>query len=320
MIGRFEIIKCKGLVDLIPASISNWLGLIRFSHTIFALPFACLATVMAYAVPLPAGNHAVVSWPAIAGVLGCMVFARSTAMAFNRLVDCEIDRKNPRTSKRHIPAGVISVASAWWFTAACSAGFVLCTLLFWPNWLPLAFSVPVLLFLCGYSLAKRFTFAAHAWLGVALSLSPLCVWLAIRGPAAAADWNDWLPPLLLAAGIAAWVTGFDIIYACQDAEYDSSAGLQSVPAKFGIAGALRIAMMSHLLMLLLMFSLPFLSSSIDLGWIYFTGMTLVAFLVLRQHLLVSVDDLDRVNEAFFTANAWISVILLVFGSLDTLMR
>ena len=147
---------------------------------------------------------------------------------------------------RHLPAGEISVSSARWFTAACSVGFILCTLLFLPNWLPLLFSVPVLCFLCGYSLAKRFTHAAHAWLGIALSLSPLCVWMAIRGPASAMVWNDWWPPLVLALGIAAWVTGFDIIYACQDAEYDAGEGLHSVPAQIRHSGALRLAMVAFL--------------------------------------------------------------------------
>lgn len=241
-------------------------------------------------------------------------------MAFNRLVDRHIDGKNPRTAMRHLPAGEISVSSARWFTAACSVGFILCTSLFLPNWLPLLFSVPVLCFLCGYSLAKRFTYAAHAWLGIALSLSPLCVWMAIRGPASAMVWNDWWPPLVLALGIAAWVTGFDIIYACQDAEYDAGEGLHSVPAKFGIPGALRLAMVSHSFMLVALFALPFVSPLLDLGWIYLSGMVVVAIMVIRQHLLVSPTDLGRVNEAFFNANAWISVIVLAAGSLDTVSR
>lgn len=304
----------------ISSQISNWLGLIRFSHTIFALPFAALATVLAYASPLPSGESVVFSFKAVLGVLGCMVFARSAAMAFNRLVDCEIDRKNPRTAKRHLPAGVISVSGARWFTLACSVGFIVCTLLFLPNWLPLLFSVPVLCFLCGYSLAKRFTAAAHLWLGIALSLSPLCVWLAIRGPESAAVLADWYAPIVLAMGIAAWVTGFDIIYACQDARYDANEGLHSVPAKFGVAGALRLSLISHLAMLFFMFSLPFVSSEISLRWVYLAGMIVVALLVVRQHRLVSPDDLERVNEAFFTANAWISLIVLVCGAADTLIR
>ena len=185
----------------ISLQISHWLGLIRFSHTIFRFTVLRLwLWFLAYASPLPSGEPVVFSFEAVLGVLGCMVFARSAAMAFNRLVDREIDRKNPRTAKRHLPAGVISVSGARWFTLACSVGFILCTLLFLPNWLPLLLSLPVLCFLCGYSLAKRFTAAAHLWLGIALSLSPLCVWLAIRGPESAAVLSDWCAPNRLGSG------------------------------------------------------------------------------------------------------------------------
>ena len=307
-------------ITSVPTVISTWLGLIRFSHTVFALPFACLTFVMAYATPMPTGEKPEFSVFAIFGVLGCMIFARSAAMAFNRLVDREIDGRNPRTAGRHLPAGIVSVKSVIWFTCGCGFGFVLCTLFFLPNWLPLVFALPVLLFLCGYSLAKRFTSAAHVWLGIALSLSPLCVWVALRGPESASIWGEWIPPLLLAAGIAAWVTGFDIIYACQDADFDSAEGLRSIPARFGVAGALRLSMFSHLFMLVILCFLPFAAPTLDLGWIYLAGMALVAVLVVRQHLLVTPEDLGRVNEAFFNANAWVSVILLVVGTVDTLIR
>ena len=223
--------------NAVRARLSDWLGLIRFSHTIFALPFAALATAMAFSAPLPTGGHPVFRLRDLAGILLCMVFARSAAMAFNRVVDAEIDAGNPRTAKRHIPAGILSRRAVWIFTLACSLAFVGATALFLPNLVPLLASVPVLLFLCGYSLAKRFTSAAHVWLGVALSLSPICAWVAIRGSISLMDPSDLLPPLLLAASVAAWVTGFDIIYACQDAEYDQGAGLNSIPAKFGVAGA-----------------------------------------------------------------------------------
>ncbi len=302
------------------SNLAQWLGFIRFSHTIFALPFAGLATVMSYASPMPSGDRVGFSIWVIFGVLGCMVFARSAAMAFNRVVDREIDQKNPRTASRHLPSGLISVHSAKAFTVICSVGFILCTLFFWPNWIPVLFSVPVLCFLCGYSLAKRFTAAAHVWLGLALSLSPLCVWFAVRGPDSALVLSEWYAPMTLALGIAAWVTGFDIIYACQDAEYDAAEGLHSVPAKFGVSGALRLSMVSHGVMLLLLLLLPVVAPVLDLGWIYFVGVGLVSVLVIRQHLLVSASDLGRVNEAFFNVNAWISMILLLFGSADTLLR
>lgn len=300
--------------------LSDWLGLIRFSHTIFALPFAALATAMAIATPLPlAGDEKTypqVGLLALVGILLCMVTARSAAMAFNRLVDHNIDAANPRTRTRHLPAGILSRRSVLVFTVLCSLGFVASTLLFWPNWVPLAASVPVLLFLLGYSLAKRFTAAAHLWLGVALSLSPICAWIAIRGPVSVIHPADLISPGLLAAAVAAWVTGFDIIYACQDAAYDQNAGLHSVPARFGVAGALRIAALSHLVMLILLALLPLVAKTSGFGWVFAIVLVLVAGLVVRQHALVKPNDLDRVNQAFFDTNAAISLTLLIAGTVD----
>ena len=297
-------------------NLSHWLGLIRFSHTVFALPFAALATVMAFSTPLDSGTHPSFRWQDIAGILLCMVFARSAAMAFNRLVDHKIDAQNPRTEKRHLPARVLSRKSVWLFTIACSLGFVASTLLFLPNPIPLYASVPVLLFLCGYSLAKRFTAAAHVWLGVALSLSPICAWVAIRGSEVTTHPSDLIAPLILAAAVAAWVTGFDIIYACQDADFDAQSGLHSIPAKFGIAGALKIAAGFHILMLGLLSLLPMVAENTGLGVFFWVVLAVVTALVLWQHRLVRPDDLDRVNEAFFNTNAAISLILLIAGTLD----
>ena len=219
------------------SNLGDWLGLIRFSHTIFALPFAALATAMAFSGPLPDGGYPIFRFRDLVGILLCMVFARSAAMAFNRVVDADIDADNPRTAARHVPAGILSRRAVWGFTVLCSLAFIASTALFLPNVVPLLASLPVLAFLCGYSLAKRFTSAAHLWLGIALSLSPLCAWVAIRGPESLLNPVDLVAPLILAASVAAWVTGFDIIYACQDAAYDAKVGLNSVPAKFGVAGA-----------------------------------------------------------------------------------
>ncbi len=296
--------------------VPQWLSLIRFSHTIFALPFAALATAMALSAPLPSGDAAVLRLRDLLGILVCMVFARSAAMAFNRLADHQIDGENPRTAKRHLPAGILSRGEVWGFTALCSAGFVASTKLFLPNVVPLIAAVPVLIFLCGYSLAKRFTAAAHLWLGVALSLSPVCAWLAIRGTEAILYPADLGAPLVLAAAVAAWVTGFDIIYACQDAEFDSRAGLHSIPARFGVAGALRIAAFFHLLMLALLALLPVVGRSAGFGTTFWVVLLMVAALVVRQHLLVRPNDLDRVNEAFFHTNAAISLTLLAVGVVD----
>jgi len=299
-------------------SAGDWLGLIRFSHTIFALPFAALASVMAVATPLPSGGDATMRVRDAVGILLCMVTARSAAMAFNRLVDRHIDAANPRTRNRHLPAGKLSPRAVAWFTAVCSAGFVASTLLFWPNWIPLAAAAPVLVFLLGYSFAKRFTAAAHVWLGVALSLSPVCAWVAIRGPESVLYPGDLLPPLTLALAVAAWVAGFDIIYACQDADFDSESGLHSVASRFGIDDGLRIAAGSHAVMLVLLALLPAAEPAMGLGWLYWLAWATITALVCRQHWLVRGGDLTRIGEAFFTANAAISTILLVAGSIDCL--
>lgn len=293
--------------------LEHLLGLIRFSHTLFALPFAALATVMAISTPLPGGERVSVGPAALLGIVLAMVFARSAAMAFNRLVDADIDAANPRTAGRHLPAGILGRAEVWAFTAVCALGFVASTLLFLPNRLPLYASVPVLLWLCGYSLAKRFTAAAHLWLGVALALSPLCVWLALRGWVSP---GDLIAPLLLAGAVTAWVTGFDIIYACQDAAFDAAAGLHSVPARLGVAGALRAAAATHLVMLILLAVLPLAAPQLGLGWIYASGWVIVAALIAYEHWIVSPEDLQRVNVAFFNVNVIVSLVLLIAGGLD----
>jgi 4-hydroxybenzoate polyprenyltransferase len=279
----------------------HFLELIRFSHTIFALPFAALAAVLAWSQP-----DTVFRLQDAVGILLCMVFARSAAMAFNRLADRRIDAENPRTATRHLPAGILSVRTVWLWTLACSAGFILSTLLFLPKQLPLLLSVPVLLFLCSYSYAKRFTSFCHYWLSAALMLSPIAAWIAVRNEFA-------LEPALLGGVIFFWVGGFDIIYACQDAEFDTNRRLHSIPARCGIAGALRIAFLSHLLTIGMLF---LLWSQTGLGLIFLTGVVLISGLLLYQHRLVRPDDLRKVNIAFFNVNAVVSFGLLVFGCLD----
>ncbi|MEM9587586.1 MAG: UbiA-like polyprenyltransferase [Planctomycetota bacterium] len=300
------------------ATVRHWLELIRFSHTIFALPFAALATVMALTTPLPDGGTPQVRLVDIAGILICMVMARSAAMAFNRLVDHRFDAANPRTAGRHLPAGILGRPQVWLFFGGCAAAFVGATLLFLPNTLPLLFSLPVLFVLCGYSWAKRFTSYAHVWLGVALSLSPICAWVAIRGDTITSHPADLLAPLSLAAVVALWVSGFDIIYACQDADFDSQTGLRSIPARFGVRGALRIAQGFHVAMLLALGFLPILASSSGLGGLFYGAIGVVAALVIYQHALVRPGDLGQVNRAFFDTNARISVALLVAGVVDCL--
>jgi len=194
-------------------SLRHILEMIRFSHTLFALPFALLAAAMAWALNARSTPPIPFRWFDLLGILLCMVTARSAAMAFNRLADRRIDALNPRTNKRHLPSGLLGVRWVWAFTIVSGLGFVLATLLFLPNWIPLAASVPVLLFLFGYSYAKRFTILAHLWLGIALALAPSAAWVVLRSEIAAT-------PLLLSTAVALWVAGFDIIYACQDFEFD----------------------------------------------------------------------------------------------------
>lgn len=275
------------------------LGMIRFSHTLFALPFALLAACLAW-------RETEFRWQHLLGILLGMVFARSTAMAFNRLADRQYDARNPRTQRREIPAGALSVSSVWIFTIVCAVGFVASTLLFLPNSWPLRLSVPVLLFLCGYSYAKRFTSLCHYWLAAALMLSPIAVWIALRGEVTAV-------PLLLAAMIFFWVGGFDIIYACQDTEFDKQAGLFSLPARLGNRNALRVAFVSHMLTIACLAALWYVSG---LGVIFGTGVILVAALLIYEHRLIRPEDLTRVNQAFFQVNAVISVGLFATGLLD----
>ncbi len=288
-------------------TIPHLLSLIRFTHTIFALPFALLAAMMAW-------NEGGFRWQQLLGILLCMVTARSAAMAFNRLVDRKIDAQNPRTAQRHLPAGILGVGQVTAFALACGFSFVASTLLFLPNRLPLYLALPVLAFLCGYSYTKRFTSLAHFWLGAALAMSPIAAWIAIRGEQVIQHPGDLLPALVLGGAVAAWVAGFDIIYACQDFEFDRKEKLRSIPARLGIAGALRLAAACHALAVAMLAVLPLVYP--PFGMLYWAAVVAVAGLLIYEHALVRPDDLDRVNTAFFKVNAVISMGLLLAGTLD----
>lgn len=281
--------------------VQHFLELIRFSHTVFALPFAMLSAVIAWSMP---GSE--FRWRDMLGILVCMVTARSAAMAFNRLVDREIDSENPRTAKRHLPAGLLSVGSVVVFTILMSLAFVAATTLFFPKQLPLLLAVPVLCFLLGYSLAKRWTSLCHYWLSAALMLSPIAAWIAVRNEFA-------LVPALLGCVIFFWVGGFDIIYACQDAEFDKKRRLKSIPARFGVRSALRIALGSHLITILMLLVLWKMAG---LGLVFLIGVLAIAGLLMYEHWLVRPDDLNRINVAFFNVNAIISFGILILGCLD----
>ena len=286
-------------------TIRHFLELIRFSHTVFALPFALLAAVLAWVQP---GSEFLIR--DVVGILLCMVFARSAAMAFNRLVDRDVDAGNPRTAVRHIPAGLLSAKAVAVFTVVCSAAFIASTLIFLPKQLPILLSVPVLLFLLGYSYAKRWTSLCHYWLSAALMMSPIAAWIAVRDEFA-------IPPTLLAGVIFFWVGGFDIIYACQDAEFDQQKKLHSIPAKFGVARSLKIAFFSHVLTVAMLF---LLWHEAGLGQLFFYGIVAISVLLMYQHWLVRPDDLKRVNIAFFNVNAIVSFGILITGCIDIWMR
>ncbi|MDB4534398.1 putative 4-hydroxybenzoate polyprenyltransferase [Vicingaceae bacterium] len=300
--------------------IRQLLEMIRFSHTVFALPFALLGAAMAWSAPTVDGIETGFRWQHLVGILVCMVGARSAAMAFNRIVDRRIDAANPRTEGRHIPAGKIGLANAIVFTLISSIVFVAGTLFFLPNVLPLILALPVLLFLFGYSYAKRFTSLAHFWLGLALSLAPVCAWIAIRGEVVMADPFDLLPSIALGLAVMFWVSGFDMIYACQDFEFDKETGLKSIPSRLGVPGALRLAAVCHLLMVILLAILPVLpywaGPQLNLGWVYWAAVIAVGALLLYEHSIVRPDDLTRVNTAFFNINAIVGVGLFVLATVD----
>jgi len=281
------------------------LEMIKFEHTLFALPFAFLGMILA-AEGWP-------SWRTVLWIVVAMVGARSAAMAFNRLADRKIDAANPRTAGRALPAGQISPAAVTLFVVASSALLVLAAwelnrLAFYLS--PLALGI---LFL--YSYTKRFTWAAHLVLGLSLAGAPLGAWIAVRG-------SLELAPFLLAAVVLLWVAGFDILYALQDLEFDRRTGLYSIPARFGVVGSLWISALFHAAMLGLLALLPALYTGgpARLGAAYWIGWAGCLALILYQHWIVRPGDLSRLNAAFFTANGALSVWLFASAAVDILHR
>lgn len=270
--------------------------MIKFEHTLFALPFAFLGAVLA-ADGLP-------TWLQLLWITVAMVGARSAAMTFNRIIDRDIDAQNPRTASRELPSGKLSVGFAWAFLYVSIGVFLLAA--YSLNWLTFALSPVALVFVLGYSYAKRFTAFAHILLGVALSISPSAAWIAVRG-----DLMDEVP-ILLSLFVLIWTAGFDVLYACQDFEYDRNAGLRSIPARFGINNALWIARLFHFQAFIV---LLLLWLATGMAWLALGGVVLVGALFIYQHSLVRPNDLSRMNAAFFTSNAFVSVILLAtFGA------
>jgi len=300
-----------------PPRLRTYLELVRFSHTIFALPFAVMATLIAIRFGGDGRWSAAEPWTLVgplAGILACMVAARTAAMAFNRLVDRAIDADNPRTAARHLPRGAVGAGEVLGLVVVSSAAFVAATLLFLPNWLPLVLSLPVLAWLLGYSFAKRFTMLAHVWLGAALGLAPVAAWIAIRGGVLVDHPADILPAAILGLAVMLWVAGFDIIYACQDAQFDAGHGLESIPARLGVPRALDLAKWLHAATVLMLATLPLAVP--QLGLVYWLALAAIVALLAWEHALVRPDDLSRVNDAFFTANAVIGLVLLAAIAID----
>lgn len=271
------------------------LDMIKFEHTLFALPFAFLGAVLA-------ANGLPTAWQ-ILWITLAMVGARSAAMTFNRIVDRDIDAQNPRTKNRELPSGKLSVNFAWVFFIASVLLFLLSA--FMLNWLAFALSPIALLSVLGYSFAKRFTSLAHLLLGWSLAISPTAAWIAVRGDI------DSEVPILLSLLVLMWTAGFDVLYACQDFEFDKKAGLRSIPARYGIKNSLWIARLFHFQAFVVLLLLYLVT---DLGWLALAGVIAVGALLIYQHTLVKPTDLSRMNAAFFTTNAFVSVILfLTFG-------
>ena len=269
--------------------------MIKIEHSVFALPFALVGALLA---ARDAGH--LPTWWQIFWIVVAMVGARSAAMTINRIVDRQFDARNPRTAGRALPAGHLSVGFAWIFTFVAAA--VLVAAAWQLNRLALELSPLALAILAFYSYTKRFTSLSHFVLGFCLGMSPAAAWIAIRG---SLDWRM----LILCAAVTLWVGGFDVLYACQDVDFDRSAGLHSIPKKVGIAGALGIARAMHIAMVGL---LCWLAQSFHLPWPAWAGIVVVAALLIYEHSLVKANDLSKINAAFFTVNGYISLLFLLF--------
>lgn len=286
----------------------SYLSLIKFSHTIFAMPFALLGFFLATYGAGYSFNYKILGL-----IVLCMVFARSAAMAFNRFLDRDIDSKNPRTIVREIPSGIISPKAALVFVILSSFLFIVTT--WFINLLCFYLSPLALLIILGYSYTKRFTFLCHLVLGLGLALAPIGAYLAAGG-------RFDVIPLLFSGAVLFWVAGFDVIYALQDAEFDKNLKLHSLPVKIGRSKALTLSYVFHLICLLLILSgiwLSNLSYSDDLGWLSWIAVGVFAALLFFQHSLVKPTDLSRVNLAFFTTNGVASLIFCGLVILDFLI-
>jgi 4-hydroxybenzoate polyprenyltransferase len=276
--------------------------MVAFSHTVFAMPFAASAVVLSLSVP-----HEALSLYRVVAMLACMVCARTSAMAFNRWADRDVDAKNPRTKDRHVPSGVVRAGEALALAVGSGLAFIAIasTLGFWPGVL----APGVLLVLLGYSYAKRFTWGAHAWLGVALALAPGGAWIAMGarpGPGI----------LLLMAAVVTWLLGFDVLYSLQDEAFDRSQGLRSIPARFGRTRAMTISASAHVLTVL---CLAACGLALGRGPAYAAAVLTAAALLAYEHSLVRRKGLAAIDKAFFDVNAWVSVLFFALVTADHLL-
>lgn len=287
----------------------TWGEMIKFTHSVFALPFALLAMYLAAAPGLPTITQGLL-------IVACMVSARSAAMTFNRIIDARYDAANPRTAMRALARGAISPTAAWLFFAVACGVFVLACGGFWmlprtPNGYPLLLSVPTLAFLCFYSYTKRFTRFSHVVLGAAIAFAPVAAWIAINPDTLGA------PAWLLMLAVASWIGGFDVIYACQDVEFDRSSGLHSLPSRVGVANALWIARGMHVVTVV---ALVLVGRFAGMGIAYHVGLGCVVLLLAIENAIVSPTDLSKVNLAFFTVNGIVGLLLGGLGILDVCLR
>lgn len=288
------------------ANVRVWGEMVKFPHSVFALPFALLATFLAARPHLP-------TWPQLGLIVLCMVAARSAAMTFNRIADARLDARNPRTAGRPLPRGTITMAAAWAFFAAACLTFILgCAGFLWiyGNPWPLRLCLPVLLLICSYSYTKHFTRWSHVILGAGIASAPLAAWVAISPATLSA------PAWLLLVAVTFWIGGFDIIYACQDVEFDRAQGLFSVPAQMGIPAALWLARAFHLITI---GALVAVGLTAGLHTLYLAGVAGAAVMLAIGDFAVSPRDLRRVNFAFFTVNGIVGVLLGILGIVDIVL-
>jgi 4-hydroxybenzoate polyprenyltransferase len=273
------------------ARIRTYAAFVRFSHSVFALPFALAGALLA-------GRHTPITWTAVGWILVAMVAARSAAMGFNRLADARLDALNPRTANRELPRGAMSTLEATMFVVVASAAFIFAASRL--NALCLALSPLALAIGFWYSLAKRFTTWTQLFLGLAMAVAPVGGWLAVGGRG---GWEPWL----LAAAIGAWVGGFDVLYACQDLDFDRAHGLRSIPVRFGVAGSLAISRAMHVVAVACLAALGFVA---PLGAVYFFGVGAVAAMLVYEQSLVRADDLSQVKRAF-DLNGYVGILYLL---------